>query len=315
MKVRRDILLFAAVAVAALGGGWWLIANRPGASIETFVRDHARLEQARQQVLPPAEAFRARVCQGGPCVVIEAGGLTFVFGAGMGAAEGLRDIGNMHAKIDGVLVPDLSVRSVEGLSAIAAASAKAGRTTALRVYGPTGIVPVVDGANLLASGSEAVRLSVGPEGESQDGVGRLVFDSGVVAIQAFGRPDRGASRVYRIDFDGKSLILAGCLSEPDDLVMASRGVQLAAGVVAASASALLGGRTSPCADVSSVTESARMGRLQGLVVTPADPDLMLESATEAWREVLAAAFPTAILGQGRAGLDLSGPDPRPITPW
>ena len=317
MKLRRDIILFGAVVVAALLGGWWLLTKRPGVAIDTFVDSHRQQEQASRPRLPPADAFRATICAASPCVAIEAGGLSFIFGAGRGSAEGLRSLGFMHASIDAILLPDLSLSNTEGLSAIAAASGATGRTEPLKVYAPNGLVPVVDGANLMASAAQASRLVAGPDGEDQGLSGRLVFDSGVVAIRSFGGQDRGASRVYRVDFDGKSLILAGCLSQNPDIITAARGARITGGVMLAGAPRLLGGK-SACTDLGSVLSGARQGGLATLLVTPADPVSDQPNAIPAWQELLGsenAAF--ARLGLPGTVLDLTGlaaPAAKPESP-
>lgn len=314
MKLRRDILLFGAVAAAALAGGWWLLAKRPGVAIEAFTDAYHQQQQASRPRLPPADAFRATVCAPSPCVAVEAGGLSFVFGAGRGAAEGLRSLGLMHPSIDAILLPDLSLSNTEGLSAIAAASGALGRTEQIKVYAPNGAVPIIDGANLMASGAPAARLAAGPEGEDQGLSGRLAFDSGVVAVRSFGGQDRGAGRVYRVDFEGKSLILAGCQSRSADVITAARGARMTGGVMLAGAPRLLGG-TSECTDLQSVLSAARQGGLATLLVVPASPGSDEPNAIPAWQELIGAEnAPTARLGLPGATLSLTGLSPPPATP-
>lgn len=307
MKIRRDILLFAAVAVAAIAGGWWLLAKRPGVAIETFVRDHKQQAEAARPHTPAADAFRATVCPGEACVAIEAGGLTFIFSAGAGAAEGVTALGLMHPNIDGILLPDASLRSVEGLASLALASGGAGRTDALKVFAPSGALTVVDGANLLASGGQAPRLTLSPDGADQGLAGKLLFDSGVVEIRAFGA--RG--RVYRIEFEGKSLILAGCMAQEEGILAATRGTKVAAAVLLAGSARLLPGEVSRCTDVVELTEGARQARLAAALVIPADPAPTLPGALTAWQDIIAEGqLPHVMLGVGNARIDLSGPAPK-----
>lgn len=314
MKLRRDIILFGAVAVAALVGGWWLLTKRPGVAIDTFVDSYRKQEQVSRPRLPPADAFRATVCAASPCVAVEAGGLSFVFGAGQGAAEGLRSLGLMHGSIDAILLPDLTLSNTEGLSSIASASGALNRTGPLKVYAPNGLVPVVDGANLMASTSPSVRLVAGPEGEDQGLSGRLVFDSGVVAVRTFGGNDRGAGRVYRIDFDGKSMILAGCQSQGADVITAARGARATGGVMLAGAPRLLGGK-SACTDLASALSAARQGGLATLLIVPAEPDPEQANAIPAWQELLSSeGAASAKLGLPGATLDLTGLASSPVDP-
>ena len=307
MKIRRDILLLAAVAITAIAGGWWLLAMRPGLAIETFVRDHKQQAETARPHVPAADAFRATICPGEGCVVIEVGGLTFIYGAGAGASEGVTALGLMHSDLDGILLPDASLPSVEGLASLALASGGAGRTDALKVFAPSAALTVVDGANLLASGGRAPRLILSPDGADQGLAGKLLFDSGVVEIRAFGA--RG--RVYRIEFEDKSLILAGCQAEEEDILAATRGAKVAAGILTAGSAQLLPGETPQCTDVAELLEGARQARLAVALIIPADPAPHLSGALPAWQEILAAS-PSAgvMLGLGDARIDLSGPAPK-----
>lgn len=312
MKLRRDILLFGAVAIAAVVGGWWLLANRPGSAVEAYQQEHRRQEAAARAEPPPAEAFRATVCADTPCVVVEAGGLTFVFGAGNGAADGIRGLGLLHPNIDAVLLPDLSLRTVEGLAAIADGSAQVGRREPLRVYGPAGLLPVVDGANLMLSATRDARLAAGIEGENQGAYGRLVFDSGVVSVRGFGGSERGSGRVFRVDFDGRSLILAGCASLPTEIVTAAREVKTPA-VVAYAGSERLGAPATACAEVTSVLRGIGQSKPAGSLVIPSAPEGAGQAAA-AWRDVLADLKPEGTqLGTPGTVLDLTGDTPRVLT--
>ncbi len=213
MKLRRDIILFGTLAVFALFGGLFLVLGKPGASADMFLRD-SKARAAKVQIAPAnAEAFRATVCAATACVLVEAGGLAFVFGAAR-VADGLSGLGLMRSDLDAIVLPDLTLQTIAGLPHLAKASGAKGRTETLKVFGPAGIVPVVDGINLMLSGDPGVRLAAGADSEDQGLEGVVVFDSGVVSIRAFGGQGRGEGRVHRIDFEGKSLVLAGCAAKP-----------------------------------------------------------------------------------------------------
>jgi hypothetical protein len=307
LKIRRDILLFAAVAVAAIAVGWWLLAKRPGVAIETFVRDHKQQAEAVRPHVPAADAFKATVCPGEACVAVEVGGLTFIYNAAAGAAEGVIALGLMHPNVDGVLLPDARLQSVEGLAYLAQASGGAGRTDALKVFAPSGSLTVVDGANLLASDERGPRLTLSPDGADQGLAGKLLFDSGVVEIRAFGV--RG--RVYRIEFEDKSLILAGCAAEEEDILAATRGTKVAAGILTAGSAQLLPGETPRCTDIAELLEGARQARLAATLIIPAAPASTVPGALAAWGEVIAGGrLPYVMLGKGYTWIDLSGPAPR-----
>ena len=304
MKLRRDILLFGAVAISAAAGGWWFLSNRPDAAVNAFKRDHRAQQDASAPRLPPAEAFRATVCAAGPCVVVEAGGLTFIFGAGQGAAEGIERLGLMHANIDALLLPDLALKTVEGLPAVA--GALAGRREPLKVYGPAGMLSVVDGVNLIVSATPQERLAAGVEGEDQGAYGRLVFDSGVVSVRGFGGVERGMGRVYRIDFEGRSLILSGCLALPADIIAAAREVKEPGAVVLAGSERLLGSLSS-CIDLPVVVQALSQAKVSASVLLPADPPDTHPLAAAAWREMLSASEPSAPrIGLPGTVIDMSG---------
>lgn len=306
MKLGRVILLLGAVVISAAAAGLWFLFNRPGAAVEAFLREHQAQQDASAPRLPPADAFRATVCAAGPCVVVEAGGLTFIFGASQGAAEGIEQLGLMHANIDGLLLPDLALKTVEGLPAVAGAGARAGRREPLKVYGPTGMLPVLDGTNLIVSAPPQARLAAGVEGEDQGAYGRLVFDSGVVTVRGFGGVERGMGRVYRIDFEGRSLILSGCLALPADIIAAAREVKDPGAVVLAGSERLLGSLSS-CIDLPTVALALSQAKVSASVLLPADPPDTHPLAAAAWRELLSAStLSAARIGLPGTVIDMSG---------
>lgn len=237
---------------------------------------------------------------------MEAGGLTFIFGAGQGAAEGIEQLGLMHANIDALLLPDLALKTVEGLPALAGAGARSGRRQPLKVYGPAGMLSVVDGANLIMSATPQARLAAGLEGEDQGAGGRLVFDSGVVSVRGFGGVERGMGRVYRIDFEGRSLILSGCLALPADIIAAAREVKEPGAVVLAGSERLLGSLSS-CIDLPTVAQALSQAKVSASVLLPADPPGTHPLAAAAWREMLSASEPSAPrIGLPGTMIDMSG---------
>ena len=165
----------------------------------------------------------------------------------------------------------------------------------------------MDGANLLASASNAPRLTLNPDGADQGLAGKLLFDSGVVDIRAFGA--RG--RVYRIEFEDKSLILAGCTAEEEDILAATRGTKVAAGILMAGSAQLLPDDTLHCTDVAELLEGARQARLAATLIIPANPFRTAPGALPAWREIIAGGqLPNVELGLGKARINLSGPEPK-----
>lgn len=311
MKLRRDLILFGTLAVVALAGGWFLLANKPGAAADAFVKDAKARAQAIRATPVTAESFRATVCASSPCVLMEAGGLAFVFGAGDGAAPGLADLGLMRADLDAVVLPDLRLETMAGLPGLARASLLKGRGEPLKVYGPSGIVPVIDGTNLMASGDQAARLVVGAEKEDQGLEGLVVFDSGVVSIRAFGGQERGQSRVYRLDFEGKSLVLSGCGATAEQILAAARGTRSVAGILAAAAPALIEEKNrSACITVKDALEAAGQAKLSAILLSPLQPAAEIPGAKAAWKEIVAAEKgASATVGGPGAVLDMSGEKP------
>jgi hypothetical protein len=305
-------MIGAAVAVAA---GAWVVGVGRGSAVAAVEREAKARAEAARTAHASAGMFRATVCAASPCVLVEAGGLAFLFGAGRGAAEGLASLGLMRADLDGVLLADIGLSSVEGLPALRTASLAAGRAEPLPVFGPEGVFPAVDGANLMLTGStsDSARLTVGGQGEDQGLAGKVVFDSGVVTVRAFAADE--ASRVYRVDFGGKSLVIAGCLAKPADLMTAVRGAKQASAIVAAYSSRLgeIEGLKADracmaVADAVSAVEEAKLsgGILWPLVPTP-DDSLM----RQAWGEL--ATIPKGLnLALGEPGLVLDLTNEKPV---
>jgi hypothetical protein len=218
-----------------------------------------------------------------------------------------------------VLVNDVSLESVEGLAAIQRAAFRRGRSEPLQVFGPQGLLNVIDGVNLLlaASGGEGARLQVGTEGANEGLAGIIVFDSGVVTIRAFAASRGG--RVYRIDDGQKSLIIAGCTASALDVLAAARGARTAAAIIATASPRLISIETNAakasgtpvsiypeCMTPAEAIEAATEARLSEAILAP-----LIPSANKAaWVE--AATIPaSANLSLAPAGtvLDLTGVTP------
>ncbi|MET0339076.1 MAG: hypothetical protein ABW063_15085 [Caulobacter sp.] len=307
MKFRRDILLLGAVAVAAIVGGAVLLLMRPGAGVDSFISEQKARTAASRPSPANAGAFRATVCSAGPCVLVEAGGLAILVGAGEGAADGLRSRGLMRADMDAVVLPDLALDSIAGLPGIAQGSLAVGRREPLKVYGPQGIVPVVDGANLLLAGEASTRLSVGMDKEDQGLEGLVVFDSGVVAVRAFGGRGPSEQRVYRVDFEGKSLVIAGCRSRSDQIVSAARGTQSTAAILAAGSDRLSDGAEKACLPLTDALGAARQARFDAILLSGVRPSTAIPGAVDAWRGVLRGE--NAVAGDVGASINLSPAKP------
>jgi hypothetical protein len=325
LKRSKLIVALAAGAIAIGGGVWATAALQPGGGLGSFERDaKARAEAARPQ-RAAAGMFRATVCGASPCVLVEAGGLAFLVGGGAGAADGLVSRGLMRADLDGVLLTDYGLSTIEGLPGLRRASLAAGRAEPLPVFGPDGVLPAIDGANLMLTGTthDAARLTVGIEGEDQGLEGKVVFDSGVVAIRAFSTAE-GVSRIYRFDFSGRSLLIAGCTARQADLVAAARGAKQASAIVAASSAKMLeierkAARTTgaplrdeseTCMTAEDIVETARNTRLSAGLFFPLVPAVADSRVKRAWEE--SATIPAGVnfaIGEPGAVLDLTAQTP------
>ena len=322
---KRLILVVVALVTIAVGALVLVFAGRgPGGGLGRFERDvEQRMAAARPKPVT-SETFRATVCATSPCVLVEVGGLAFLVGAGEGAAVGLAERGLLRPDLDGVLVNDTSLASVDGLAAVQRAAFARGRTAPLTVFGPEGLLTVVDGVNLLLAGSggEGARLQVGAEGQNEGLAGKVVFDSGVVTIRAFAASRGG--RVYRIDDARKSLIVAGCTASASDILAAARGSRTAAAIIAAASSKLISIETNSakaagifvdaypeCMSPDEAVQAITDARLSGGLLAPLIPP----AKEAAWAEV--ATIPQAMtLSPASRGtvLDLTGATPVVIQP-
>jgi hypothetical protein len=333
------------VAFAALAWGVWSYAlGRQDLQLELYERAAKSRHVAAR--LQPADAatFRATVCATTPCVLVEAGGLAFVVGAGDGAAERLSELGLLRPDLDGILLTDIGVGSIEGLPDLRHATWRAGRKAPLAVYGPPGAERVVDGVNLMMAASDieesrmpsATPLSAGgallvsgPEPGPEGLSGLTVFDSGVVKISSFPVAGQGASWVYRFDFNNQSLIVAGCAARATDILTAVRGARQAAAILPASSSRMLeidrkaasasrssvarplaepGGQT--CLSQEDAIAAMRDAHLTGGLLAPLYPPISNPPALRAWRELVAPPEGLS-LAPGEPGdqIDLSGQTP------
>jgi hypothetical protein len=321
---RLSILII--VVAAAAWGAWFLLLQRPDVQLDLYERDARARWQAAAPKQPEAETFRATVCAASPCVFVEAGGLSFLVGAGEGAARGLESLGLMRADLDAVLLPDLQLGTVEGLSELQGAGSARGRSEPTTVFGPDGVLAVVDGANLLLAGSGegAGKLLVGTEGEDQGLEGQIVFDTGVVTIRAFATTSPANERIYRFDFAGKSLLVAGCSATPPDILGAARGTRTAAAVLAAKSDRMLGIEqkaaaaagamlpTSPiCMSPEEAIEAIADARLTAGLLAPLTPAPIDAPTRRAWRELVAVP-PGLNLAAAEPGtsIDLTGESAR-----
>jgi hypothetical protein len=241
-----------AIAVAVVAGlvwaGWTWALDRPEMGLRLYERAISTEQASAAALKGDPAAMRAIACGRGSCVLVEAGGLSFLFGAGAGSAEYLSRQGYLTRGIDLVLLNDLSSDQVEEMAPLRRQSWLEGRRAPLQVVGPAGVGAVVDGVNLAQAMADrldgqrfgqlrldpaAANLTPGPvlTGERP----QRVFDTGVVAIEAFplGQGAVAERVLYRVDVGGRSIIVAPCGVTERDVVAAAIGADRTALVIPA----------------------------------------------------------------------------------
>jgi hypothetical protein len=339
------------VALFSAGVAWavWAFAlKRPDLQMQLYARSAELRHQAAKPRLADANTFRATACAAGPCVLVEAGGYSFLVGAGDGAAEGLSAQGLLRSDIKAVLLTDLSRRSLEGLPSVRDATWLAGRREPLPVHGPAGIENVVAGVNAMLQASdagEAARLtsaSLAPEaaplavGAETDGV---VFRAGNVTVRSMPLAQAAASgRIYRFDFEGKVLVVAGCGAVAEDFASASRGANSAYAVAPAASVAmvtierdaavaagrdreagLIASSAQGCLSADEASAAMAAARMSGAMLAPLYPAPRDAPAARAWQTALSASGVTLTPGAPGAALSIdsaqrpgSGPVVTPV---
>jgi hypothetical protein len=321
--VLRILLIVGAVVLAIAGGAAAFLLLGGGDGVGAYKQAAKERWAGSRASEAPATAFRATVCAVGPCVLVEVAGLNFLIGASEDAADGLKRRGLLRRDLDGVLLDELNLQNIEGLPALGEAMVGVGRADPLPVYGPEGVVPLVDGANLMLSGGgdDHLRFAAGDEGADQGASGKVVYDSGVVTVLAFGVRDGAKARVYRIDTPQRSLIYAGCEAGPEDVVAAARGARQAAAVIGASSAPLMeiereaakaAGQAVPATPKCMTHEEAvgaiQSARLAAGLILPLAP--LEGDSVKAW--AASATIPkelTAAVGEPGTVLDLSDEQP------
>lgn len=340
--IGRLFLLFAGCALVAWGV-WTFVLGRPGMQRELFERAAEARYRAAQPRPVDAAAFRATACALSPCVLVEAGGLSLLFGAGAGAADGLYATGLLRTDLDGVFLTGLRPADVAGLAELSQALAETGRTSPLVVHGPAGVDSVVAGLNALLAGPSQVAasgpdpsgglprdvaLATGERLEIDEVRGALVFDSGVVSVRMFPAtaPDES---VFRVEWRGRALIVGGCGARREDVLAAARGAAQAAAILPASSAWMLGaqkaaatsagmrhawpGSQDPalCLTPEDAVAAFREVRLAGGMLTPLYPPPVDQATRRLWNETAPEAEGLRlVLGGPGATLDF-GPDLAP----
>jgi ribonuclease Z len=178
--------------------------------------------------LPVMERF-------GPSILVEAGGQKFLFDAGRGALQRLRQADVKYKEIQGVFFTHLHSDHVVGFPDLWLTGWLTGqRTTPLLVWGPKGTKQMMSNLEKAFEFDIKARISDdtgAPVGvviiaeEIKEGV---AFEKYGVKITAFD-VDHGRVRPafgYRIDYAGRSIVLSGDTRYSENLIRYSKGVDL-----------------------------------------------------------------------------------------
>jgi len=175
----------------------------------------------------------------GPSTLVEAGDLRLLFDVGRGATIRLNQTGVPLRDIDAVFLTHLHSDHVNGISDLWLTGwlppAFGRRTTAFRIYGPTGTQEMM--SHLEQAHQADIRIRVADERLSASGIAidaadvteGIVYERERVRVTAFDvdhgdliKPALG----YRIDFRGRSVVLSGDTRVSTNLVSHASGANV-----------------------------------------------------------------------------------------
>ncbi len=172
----------------------------------------------------------------GPSTLVQAGGLNLVFDAGRGASIRMAQSGISPGQIDGLFITHLHSDHVNGFADLWMAGYRPhpeARTGPLKIYGPSGTKQLGDNVMLAFQADSDLRGRGGriPANAEKietseivnDGV---VFDEAGVTVTAFRVSHVETSFGYRVDYNGRSVLLSGDTSFDQNLIANGQGVDL-----------------------------------------------------------------------------------------
>jgi ribonuclease Z len=188
-----------------------------------------------------------RVDRFGPSILVQAGDKTLLFDAGRGAAQRLVQLGIPISSIDAFFLTHFHWDHLVGFSDVWLAGWIppwfGQRKEPLNVYGPTGTKKIMDGLRAAYDADIQIRIvdeQLAPNGSvinttefSEDGI---VYDKDGVTVSAFAvdhgefiKPAYG----YRVDYQGRAVVLSGDTRFDENLIEAAQGTDLLIHEVAA----------------------------------------------------------------------------------
>lgn len=177
----------------------------------------------------------------GPSILVQAGGLNLVFDAGRGCTIRLNQVGVPLGKVDGTFLTHFHSDHINGLPDLWMTSyirsPYAARTTPFRLYGPTGTARIAramyetfrDDVTTRMADEGVPEAATRIEAHEFPEAGAVAFDERGVRVTAF-QVEHGArihpSVGYRIDYQGRSVVLSGDTRFSPNLINHARGVDL-----------------------------------------------------------------------------------------
>jgi len=187
----------------------------------------------------------------GPSILVEAAGQTLLFDAGRGAIQRLRQVNVRWQDVDAIFLTHLHSDHIVGLPDLWLTGwlVSAGRDRPVRVWGPAGTRDMISHLQQAFKFDTDIRITHGqakPDGaklvatEIEEGI---VYEKNGVKVTAFevDHPPVKPAFGYRIDSDGRCVVLSGDTSPSENLIRHAQGADLLVHEVAAPESFRRGG--------------------------------------------------------------------------
>ncbi len=169
----------------------------------------------------------------GPSTLVQAGGVNLVFDAGRGASIRLSQAGVPPSQINVVFFTHYHSDHINGFADIWMTGYlpnRDGRKTPLQAYGPAGLKAFTDGVaaayrvdTTLRGADPAAGGKIEAHEYNADGV---VFDRSGVKVTAFRVDHVEPAYGYRVDYQGKSVLISGDTRFNQNLIDHGKGVDL-----------------------------------------------------------------------------------------